>query len=1065
MAKRSDFAQKLLDDLRLRKEKMGFASSSQRSTPATSGGAYVNSQRSFRGPVEATTNKFSGKNMADTEVTKLWIGTSRHHKTTAQEGASRAIVPVGRATNTERTVDVSMALALALSKTGKLQNIELFTNATVGNERILHRGSISFREKNGRYMSGKRNLTDQYPFLSHQQISEISKGVQKLNKILEICSNGPKFNRNSIELGRELLRGAVDLEGSLRMLVNLLEASDHMVGSQGKHVRLLKDKDEDESSSNTTSRKKSVNRPRFSSDGFQEQNILALSYPRKSKTATDSNKGSPNPSMQFTSHRKSLSCGPGFRPDAQFSGITSSIREEPRSTSSGNNSSTPETIKQLGSKGSPACEKVRIPNVVAKLMGLEELPVPPPKADVKNGEAQKVPKLKKETEMGKTLIANTGVSKKEVDMMTSLQKNLFKAGGQKKVPQEKGIREDKVAHSQGKTNLKSLTDIENTSPASNYLPESNLKISKQADIANMAHSRKDRVTKKEVKESRENAFIKEQISKVKVVQTIHDVKKPILVNQDDAARKKDSFKKYEINVQDGFSVQSNSSINANDNVPKHISTMHGAKSKYSVHDSAMETDNDAENKPETTITLKRDPKLKKAEKSTYEMSRQKMLSGSTVITARKRSSLKSATIDKPEDDPKRCHQGRPKKWNRKSTYHEAERKTARGNLENKKITTTDLRIDKEKTMPPIPVTARKTPVHIPTVQKVDTTDTTVRRVEINRILEDRSENIENPNAEGQHFKEQASFSDEQVHRWKDRTNKADGAKVDIHAMNSDKHLQQQIESITISSTKHIDDSKHTTKMPEKRSAAETNSYTTINLATDTQQAPQVSPSNVPELQPFKSKGKESEGSIDSREISSNSNLLEWPTRAASEIDGQDSLTNNQFLVQVLVNNQHFLNTVQALFKLKIPIGFLKANDNSCPDKDNKLLLDCGYELLRRKGKREEVIYAMSMSYTPVKVRRLDTLITELNDDLESLKFPTNIEDNNYDTAEFLHEMLERDIQNRNPDVNCMWDLGWNSMILAPVEKDEIIRDMEKHVLNGLINELAGDLMEESITVS
>lgn len=184
----------------------------------------------------------------------------------------------------------------------------------------------------------------------------------------------------------------------------------------------------------------------------------------------------------------------------------------------------------------------------------------------------------------------------------------------------------------------------------------------------------------------------------------------------------------------------------------------------------------------------------------------------------------------------------------------------------------------------------------------------------------------------------------------------------------------------------------------------------------------------------------------------------------SEVEGQGSLTKNQCLMQVLVNNQHFLNTLLALFKLKIPIGFLKDNENSCPVKDNKFLLDCGYELIRRKGKREEVTYAMSMSYAPMKVRCLDTLITELNDDLESLKFPSNIEDNNYDTADFLHKMLDKDIQNRNPDVNCMWDLGWNTMILGPVVKDKVIRDVEKHVLNALINELARDLIEESITV-
>lgn len=1040
-----------------------------------SAGAYGNSRRSFQGPLEVTTNKFSGKNMVDNEVTKFWIGT-RHHKPTAQDGSSRDIVPFGRATNPERGVDVSMALALALSKTGKLQNIELFTNATVGNERILHRGSISFREKAGRYASDKRNSTDQHPFLSHQQISEISKGVQQLNKILETCSNGPKFDRDSIELGRQLMKGATDLEESLRMLVSLQEASDYMVGSQGKKVRLLKDKDEDESdesSSNTTNRKKLMNRPRFSFDGssrhkhepvkqeantsVQEQNILALAYPRKSKTPSNSNKTSSNTSMQSISHRRSQSCGPGSKPDAWSSGITSSIGEEPWSISGGNKSSAPGTIKQLGSKGSPAGEKVRIPNVVAKLMGLEELP--PPKAERQNGEAQKVPKLKKETEMGKTLTADTGVSKMEADVITSLQKNLYKTGGQNRVLQEKATREAKVAHTQGKTNLTSLTDIENTSPASNYVPESHLKINKQMDIANRAHSKKDSVTKKDAGQFRENAVIKEHISKAKVEHTIHDAKKPVVVNQDDAASKKDSLQKYEINVQDGFAVQSKSSRTGNDDVPKHVSTVHGVKSKYSVNDGSMEIGHDTENKRETTITLKSDLKLKKAEKPTHEMSGQKVLSGSSVIIASKRSSLKSAKTEKPREDPKRSHQEKPKLWNRRSTYNEADRKTASRNLENKKPTKSNPRIVKEKAISPIPVTAMKKPLYAPILQKVDSKDTTVRRGESTRISEQRSENIENPHAEGQPFKEQPSFSDELEHRWKERTNKAEGEKVSIHAMNSDKHLQQQIVSTTISHSKLTDESRNTTKTPDQRSVAETNSYTTINLVIDTQETPQVFASNDPELQALKLEGKQSEGPIDRKEIRNNSNLLEWQNQAVSEVDGQGSLTKNQsFLMQVLINNQHFLNTAQALFKLKIPIGFLKANGNSCPDKDNKLLLDCGYELIRRKGKREEVTYAMTMSYAPVKVRFLDTLIKELEDDLESLKFPSNIEDNNYDTAEFLHKMVERDIENRNPDVNCMWDLGWNSMRLAPVEKDEVIRDVEKNVLNGVINEFVKDLM-------
>lgn len=89
---------------------------------------------------------------------------------------------------------------------------------------------------------------------------------------------------------------------------------------------------------------------------------------------------------------------------------------------------------------------------------------------------------------------------------------------------------------------------------------------------------------------------------------------------------------------------------------------------------------------------------------------------------------------------------------------------------------------------------------------------------------------------------------------------------------------------------------------------------------------------------------------------------------------------------------------------------------------------------------------------------------ELNEDIESLKFPSETI-NNDSTAELLHMMLKRDIEDRKPDINCMWDIGWNNIIFASVEKDEIIRDTEKHVLSGLISELARELVNATITVS
>ena len=62
----------------------------------------------------------------------------------------------------------------------------------------------------------------QFPAFSPVQIGEISKGVQRLNQILRACSDGGvNLDRYSIEIGTELLKGAVDLENSLKMLVNL----------------------------------------------------------------------------------------------------------------------------------------------------------------------------------------------------------------------------------------------------------------------------------------------------------------------------------------------------------------------------------------------------------------------------------------------------------------------------------------------------------------------------------------------------------------------------------------------------------------------------------------------------------------------------------------------------------------------------------------------------------------------------------------------------------------------------------------------------------------------------
>lgn len=196
----------------------------------------------------------------------------------------------------------------------------------------------------------------QFPSVSQVHINEVSKGIQKLNQILGACSNGLNFDRNSIEVGQELLKGAMDLEESLRMLVDLQEASDHMIKPQSKSRITLLDEDEDEDVKIVD--QKQLDLPRFSFDKPSKnsyitkgttkndikQRLMALTYPDQTPKLHEKQ---PHSTNKPVSHKRSASCAPDFK------------NLDQKNQSSGTKSGS---------------EKGRISNVIAKLMGLDELP-------------------------------------------------------------------------------------------------------------------------------------------------------------------------------------------------------------------------------------------------------------------------------------------------------------------------------------------------------------------------------------------------------------------------------------------------------------------------------------------------------------------------------------------------------------------------------------------------------------------------------------------------------------------------------------------------------------------
>jgi hypothetical protein len=266
--------------------------------------------------------------------------TNMHNRSTGSnrlsiiEEGSKQIVPYARGRGSEQVGDLSMALAFAIENGGMLRRTD-----SSGNNSVLGFLNQIGRRSMERSSAGRnRSSSSGFPNLSHLHIKEISKGAEKLNQILKACSSGLNFDRYSIEVGKELLKGAMDLEESLRMLVNLQEASDYMVSPQRKNrIVLLEDDEDDEDNTVGVAEQKQLGRPRFSFDKSSSHFHNFLTYPTEA--------------ANYNHENQALVTSRSASHIAAFS------EQKNHSSSSRSNA-----------------EKGRISNVIAKLMGLDEIP-------------------------------------------------------------------------------------------------------------------------------------------------------------------------------------------------------------------------------------------------------------------------------------------------------------------------------------------------------------------------------------------------------------------------------------------------------------------------------------------------------------------------------------------------------------------------------------------------------------------------------------------------------------------------------------------------------------------
>ncbi|GMH04155.1 hypothetical protein Nepgr_005994 [Nepenthes gracilis] len=866
MATKSDFAQKLLNDLKLRKERLAEAQNSGNSS-LVAAGAYRNSRHILKGA--------NGTKRLDTvgNMHKGYKGSSQGTHITAE--ASNQIIPYAKGNRSQPIGDLSMAVAYAF------------------NRRSMERTSISIN------MVEWASSGHRFPTLTRLHINEISKGAQKLNQILKACSvNGLSIDRCSIEVAKQLLKGARDLEESLRMLVSLQEESEYTISPRRKSsIRLLED-DED-GSPVTVAEQKHVDRPVFSFDYKSKPEARASMYSRNS----------PRP--------HSASYGSDFEVSTAIS------------------------IQRTR----------RIPNVVAKLMGLEELPPDvnkmirpekPPVSDcILDGVLLGYGKSRTAEYDDKAMLQSSKTTKLPSKKLKQHQEMYMSPHRDKHctVPDKKNERQNKEVSKEtegGDIKNKELKGKESSK-------------TKEAVIRDDIQ-RTPMVTKTRNKEQKATA------SKLAVIQVNHE-------NKPKGAR---FHKSDERNQQREINKQSQ---------PQVRNTKGG---EALVDDSQKITHN-------VKSTQTNQPPVNQAKTNTKNGT-----NGNAVMSVREENSTSSIA------DPK-------------GSIRLKSHKKATSRVEESKLGTTQISME-------------ETSAGVPAVEKVQSAKMVPKRESRHKGDEVMTKKTQSVCKTERKAIQRASISNQAKQRG----------------------------LLKISSRRGAEQTSNS-KANESGHCQKTNSGHDYD-----QDAQPPKPSRVHELKPqitvLQQAGCVLQDNSDLSHVSHQKRLT------PSKLNTQEPLTESEIhLKQILITCHLFLNTAEALFKLNIPTGILNANEHHiCEDQDSKLILDCSYEILKRKGRKQELYF-----YTSIKifgeVKSLDDLVKQLDKDLEILRCYGRERRNQYDDAEYLLKMLDRDVYYEDPDVNSVWDLGWNGTVFAYVEREEVVREVERVMLDEFMDEIAKDM--------
>ncbi|GMP45002.1 hypothetical protein CsSME_00013694 [Camellia sinensis var. sinensis] len=1066
MATRSDFAQKLLSDLRMRKERMAASSQSSRHSTGMAADVYGNPSQNYKGSRQIKALESVGSRPSTSQ---------RRSNSLNFEETSKQLVPFKGGRNAGQIGDLSMALAFALENRGKLTKLESSgNNSMLSFLNHIGRRSLDLGKMERRSSFDVNQSSSRIPTLSYLQINEISKGAQKLNQILRACSNGLNFDKYSIEIGRELLKGAMDLEESLRMLVNLQEASEYTITPQRKNrITLLDEDEDDEDNTVKIAENKQVDRPRFSFDKPSrnshkikevtktdfKQSLKALTYPTEDPNF--SRKQAVNTS-HLVPHKRSASCSPDFRGLVPF---------------------TESKHHRSSSESKPG--KKRVSNVIAKLMGLEELPQ---NADSKSklkesSSKQKEGMVSKNIAHASTKNAEIKAGDIENQAPLAIEKKLIQTNIQ--VPRDIQVTRSanyEVMVPDGKLLWKDLGREDSINPVSGSRKAS-VAIDKQQRDKGQLYQFTGVQNFQERVRRQDNTKHKEQIGMER-----GETKQPVLKEDVQKHRTLEAAKMSQEKIGGKESTLQKEKRNANRLPPNNQQKPqydHGMHQKQVLKKSELQEEKREQQHVKQKFQVRKqrgneaEPKNpSKPMHDATDLQRKQQYMNQTVQN--KRSS--TAFIDE------RLLKGLPNGKNQEDLVRDGSSANLKINTRNsingssdQNVLPRELGSETDNTKRSIPPVTEEKPVHVSAMRrkvdrmKVHTSETPRKIDEAITRRNGTRHNSARP------LKHQISILQEMKQRKIERTSGSKGEEQ----MRGSRSKEAEVRSFrpeiaeesiilpngALTSNKEAEHTPTLHSFGEDESQSPSITYFPTSYESCQDTASELSTVQAPVFsdgQQLKSQKPVSSSLNDvaganggSIEISC---LTQHEHKELSTPRMQDLLTDNEtHLKQILIKSQLFLNTAEALFKLNIPIGILDVTDYNSQDEDCKIILDCGYEIMKRKGRRQELTLH-NISIMSTKAMSLDNLVKQLYKDLEKLKFYGRNGSDEYDAADYLLKMLETDVQNRDPDVNSMWDLGWNEVKFSILEKDDLIRDVERYLLNVLIDEIMKDLLHLSVLI-